>query len=69
MRFICLQEGHYTRTEFNISLGKKITWSMFINTALIPLVVDVFIKSRAQNVYGVLFKEGRIILKDFINNQ
>ena len=59
IKFILIRkEGHFTRTEYNISLGKKISWAMFINTAMITLVVEVLIKSWNNDVYGVLFKKG-----------
>jgi hypothetical protein len=50
-------EGCYTRTEFNISIAKKIAWATFINTALVQFVIEVVLSSKS-NKFGVIFGEG-----------
>ena len=34
-------EGCYTRTEYNISIAKKLAVAMFVNTALSTFLVEV----------------------------
>lgn len=50
-------EGCYTRTEYNISIAKKMAWATFINSALVQFFTDV-VFSTTSDKFSVIFGEG-----------
>ena len=43
------KEMHETLTEFNISVAFKLTFCRFLNTALVPLIVNIKAESWFQD--------------------
>ncbi|EAS04833.2 kinase domain protein (macronuclear) [Tetrahymena thermophila SB210] len=58
LKYLTNIEGCYTRTEFNISIAKKMAWATFINTSLIQFFIDVVLSDSKK--FGAIFSEGGI---------
>ncbi|KAL4435368.1 hypothetical protein ABPG74_022851 [Tetrahymena malaccensis] len=58
LKYLTNIEGCYTRTEYNISIAKKMAWATFINTSLIQFFIDVVLSD--QKKFGAIFSEGGI---------
>lgn len=55
---LIIKESHSTKTEYDISIAKKIGLAEFINVAILTLLVNILIKGQNESKINVMYQKG-----------